>query len=229
MNKSTEGVIFSSQQTGGVDILPKHIADQLGKQSESVDSLQSLARLQFIKDVKKAIGSVDDPNLPLSIKPALTKLLSECDRYLALGNESSFVQLCERTIQVCGQGWNYLSYWVSTEQSLCYSIFWGLKAALEHHQKYTTVVSESKNDGLPKNDSRLSDKENNNIAHFLQQKRQRMASAFGRRAPSRFLDFLNRKAKIIQVNLQDNLASNNVSSLNRYLSVRQKALAKKNN
>lgn len=227
MSKSTEGVIFTSSKKGGLDKLPEHIENQLGNQADGLKSLQKIARLQFINDVKKAIGSVDDPNLPLSIKPALMMLLSECDHYLELGNESSFVQLCERTIHVCGQGWNYLSYWVSTEQSLCYSIYWGLKAAVENHQKYMAMSIGSKNDGLPQNDPSLPRKQNNNIAQFLRQKKQRMTSAVGRRAPSKFKEFMSRKTKVIELNLQNNFEANNVSSLDRYLLVRQRVMTEK--
>lgn len=98
-------------------------------------------RLAFVKNIQKAIGDLSDPRTPISIKPALQRLLSECHHYLAYGNEHTFAKLCLDAIDVCRQGWTFWSCWLSSSQNICYSIYWALKAALEKHQqeKITTL------------------------------------------------------------------------------------------
>lgn len=91
----------------------------------------------FVTNIHKAIGDLTDPNTPIGIKPALQRLLLECDHYLIYGNETALIKLCLDAIDVCGQGWNYFSCWISSSQNICYSIYWALKAALEQHHKET--------------------------------------------------------------------------------------------
>lgn len=141
MEKSSEGVVISS------------LNSELGELQDAlshIHSLPKLARLNFVNDLKKSIGSVDDPDLPLSLKPVLSKLLEVSNAYLESGNFKAFLPLCELAITICGQGWSYLSYWYSPEQNLCYSIYWSLKAAVERHRKQLLMYSCSRNDGAPR-------------------------------------------------------------------------------
>lgn len=96
---------------------------------------------EFVVNIHKAIGDLADPNTPIGIKPALQRLLLECDHYLIYGNETVLIKLCLDAIEVCRQGWNYFSCWISSSQNICYSIYWALKAALEQHHK-TALKSE---------------------------------------------------------------------------------------
>lgn len=227
MSKSTEGVVIAGNQDRSFHILPEQIEQELSRAHTPLDSLLKIARSQFVQDVKKAIGVIANQSLPFSVVPALEAVLSECDHYLEHGNESSFVHICEHAIHVCGQGWNYLSYWVSTEQSTCYSIFWGLKSAIEKHNKYMAMYQGSKNDGLPKNDPFLPKKEKNNIAQLLEWRKKLLANTSDQQAPSKLMDILKAKAKKFQENLQNNLSSNSTNGLDRYLYVRQKVISEK--
>ncbi len=141
MEKSSEGVVISS------------LNSELGELQNALSHLHSLpklARLNFIKDIETSIGSLDDPHLPISIKPVLSQLLEASKGYLESGNAKAFLPLCELAISICGQGWSYLSYWISSEQNLCYSIFWSLKDALERHRKHLSMYNASGNDGSPR-------------------------------------------------------------------------------
>ena len=92
-------------------------------------------RSEFISNIHKAIGDLSDPNTPIGIKPTLERLRLECDHYLVYGNESVIHKLCLDAIEVCNQGWRYLSVWISSSEIICYSIYWALKASLERHEK----------------------------------------------------------------------------------------------
>lgn len=92
-------------------------------------------RSAFVMNIRKAIGDLDDPRTPIGIKPALQRLLLECDHYLIYGNEVVLTKLCLDAMDVCRQGWSYLSCWICSAQNICYSIYWALKAALEEHQR----------------------------------------------------------------------------------------------
>jgi hypothetical protein len=140
MSKTSEGVVISSLQR------------ELGQLQEAISHLYPLpkqARAQFISDIQKSVGSLDDPNLPLSLKPILYQLLEGCTAYFEQGNEAEFMSLCQKAIDICGLGWNHLSYWVCTEQNLCYTLFWSLKVSLEKHQKQISMYQGSQNDGTP--------------------------------------------------------------------------------
>lgn len=141
MEKSSEGVVISSLQSE---------LGELQSALSHLDSLPKLARKQFVNDIERSIGSIDDPHLPKSIQPILSKLLDAAKVYLETGNVKAFFPLCEIAISICGQGWSYLSYWISSEQNLCYSIFWSLKASLEKHRKQLLMYASSRNDGAPK-------------------------------------------------------------------------------
>lgn len=125
MERPSEGVKLCSKQASFEEYLSK--AEHL--------SLPKSSRQQFIDDILKAIGDLKHSYMPLGIRPTLQRLIQECDHYLEYGHERSFLKLCNDAIEVSGQGWSYLSYWISSEQNLCYSIFWSLKTALEKHQK----------------------------------------------------------------------------------------------
>ncbi|MBS0290094.1 MAG: hypothetical protein JSS07_08695 [Proteobacteria bacterium] len=141
MEKSSEGVVINS------------LDSELGELSRSLKKLNSLpkqARLQFIKDIKQAIGLLDDPHLPASLKPILTCLINNCSDYLNSGIEAPFMLLCEEAIEQCGQGWSHLSYWICSEQALCYNLFWSLKDALDKHRKQLSMYHNCCNDGAPR-------------------------------------------------------------------------------
>lgn len=95
----------------------------------------SLAREQFIHDIKIAIGPLQDLAIPLSIRPTLQKLLEISDDFLRTAEEDTFMQYFLKALEVSGQGWNFLSYLSASEPNDCYSLFWGLKAALEKYQR----------------------------------------------------------------------------------------------
>lgn len=125
MGNTTEGIILTA--------LKRQSCSPWGPQEG--DSEIRTSRLVFINNIHKAIGDLNNPNTPIGIKPTLQRLILECDHYLAYGNEAIFIKLCLDAIEVCGQGWNYWSCWISTPQNICYSIYWALKTALEKHQK----------------------------------------------------------------------------------------------
>jgi hypothetical protein len=129
MERKAEGIHLSSNQGSFESISPKN----------DVEALLKKSRQQFINDILKAIGDLKQSYVPLGIKPTLQRLIQECDHYLEYGHERSFIKLCNDAIEVSGQGWSYLSYWISTEQNLCYSIFWSLKAAMENHRKQLLI------------------------------------------------------------------------------------------
>ncbi len=227
MNNTTEGIIFTCSQNGGFNGLPEHIAKQLNTANAAVQSLPQIARKQFIEDVKKAIGDISDPNLPMDIRPMLNNLLSQTHLYLESGYERSFIQLCDHAIKMCGKGWSYLSYWASTEQSLCYSIFWGLKAAVEKHNKHMALYLGSKNDGQPQNDAKLPHTKNKNITRMCEWRRKYLSSQHSTHSPSKLLEFLQRKAQKFQENLQMSLEPNSLRNIDRYLLIRQRILINK--
>ncbi len=145
----------------------------------------SIARQQFINDIKSAIGAPDETTLPLSIKPILQQLLEASDQFLQtiypqqmifrLGgkpssnrsvyeihdccemsaannaenssakgiSEETFMACFYKAMEACDQGWHCLSCWSASEQNDCYSIFWGLKIALEKYQ-HASQKSEKK-------------------------------------------------------------------------------------
>lgn len=141
MNNSSEGVMISSLQ--------KEIG-QLQEALSYLHPLPKLSRQQFISDIKISIGSMDDPHLPMGLKPVLYQLLHACSDYFEHGDENKFIPLCQQAIDLCAKGWSHISYWVCSEQNLCYTIFWSLKVALEKHQKQLSMYTASQNDGAPK-------------------------------------------------------------------------------
>ena len=141
MEKSSEGVVIRS------------LDSELGKLQAALSHLHplpKLTRLQFINDINQAIGELNDPHLPPSLKPVLQHLLHAANVYLETGHEQVFMPLCSQAIALCRQGWNHLTYWVCSEQNLCYNIYWSLKAAIEKHHKHLSMYSASRNDGAPR-------------------------------------------------------------------------------
>lgn len=222
MANTTEGVILTSSQKGGFSGLPEHIDQQLNTADAAVKSLPHIARRQFVEDVKKAVGNINDPQLPMGIRPILARLLAHTHLYLKNGDEKSFIQLCENAVETCGKGWSYLSYWISTEQSLCYSIFWGLKASMERHNKHMAMYLGSKNDGLPQNDPELpSHNKNKNITRLCEWREKYFTSPHSKQSSSKFMKFLQQKAKVFQENLQKSFEANSISHIDHYLLAKQ--------
>lgn len=140
MGKSTEGVVLKDGQI-------KSLSDALVQLdiSSAVNEREIKARSQFVQNLKKAIGNLTNPQMPIGIKPTLTRLIQESDYYIEHGNENAFVRLCHDAIEVCRQGWSILSYWISTEQNICYSIYWSLKDAIDQHKKEMLKVRTEQN------------------------------------------------------------------------------------
>lgn len=153
MVKTTEGVIITSSQCGNGSQLPNKSVTHLPEVDADLNSLPRITRQLFVDDVQKAVSDVEENNLPPSVMPVLQALLDAAHSYVLEGNETSFMAHCDKAIDTCNQGWNYMSYWASTEQNTCYSVYWALRAAVEKHQKQMTMYLGSKNDGLPKNDA----------------------------------------------------------------------------
>lgn len=129
MNKSTEGVVLIDGQIATLsDVTQLDIPSVVNKREIEV-------RSRFVQNLKKAIGDLTNPLMPIGIKPTLQRLIQESDYYIEHGNESAFVRLCNDAIEVCRQGWSVLSYWISTAQNICYSIYWSLKDAIDIHKK----------------------------------------------------------------------------------------------
>lgn len=129
MGKSTEGVVLIDGQI-------KSLSDALTQLdiSSAVNEREIEVRSQFVQYLKKAIGDLANPQMPIGIKLTLQRLIQESDYYIEHGNENAFVRLCHDAIDVCRQGWSILSYF-STEQNICYSIHWSLKEAIDKHKK----------------------------------------------------------------------------------------------
>lgn len=130
MSKSTEGVVLKDGQIATLS----DVLTQLDI-SSVVNKREIETRSHFVQNLKKAIGDLTNPLMPIGIKPTLQRLIQESDYYIEHGNESAFVRLCHDAIEVCRQGWSFLSYWASTGQNMCYSIYWSLKAAMDNHKK----------------------------------------------------------------------------------------------
>lgn len=111
-----------------------------------LQTLPQISRQLFVNDIQNAIGNLEDPYLPFSLKPILNQLLVACPLFVEEGNACQFFALCHQAIEICGKGWSNLSYWISSEQSRCYALFWRLKIALEKHQHHMTMFHDSKND-----------------------------------------------------------------------------------
>jgi hypothetical protein len=148
MGKSTEGVVLKDGHF-------ESLSDALNQfdLASAVNEHEIKARSQFVQNLKKSIGELTDPQMPIGIKPTLQRLIQESDYYIKQGNEHAFLRLCNDAIEVCSQGWSYLSFWISSEQNICYSIYWSLKAAIEDHKKQMLKVNNlqdhsSKNDAV---------------------------------------------------------------------------------
>jgi hypothetical protein len=118
-------------------------------------SLPYIVRAQFLKDIQTTIGDIETALFPLSLKPVLKQLLTQAQDFVEKGNEAEFIDAFAQVVALCAKGWSHLSYWICTEQSLCYSLFWGLKAALENYQQLAELFNEAKNDGPAQNDTSM--------------------------------------------------------------------------
>jgi hypothetical protein len=136
MGNTTEGIILTSHRGTHSPWGPQ----QGDFETRSIRSI-------FVENLHKAIGDLNDPHTPIGIKPALQRLLLECDHYLLYGNETIIIKLSLDAIEVCNQGWSFLSCWISSSENICYSIYWALKAALEQHAK--NKLKEDPNGGDP--------------------------------------------------------------------------------
>lgn len=219
MVKTTEGVIISSSQVGSGTHLPNHIAQHLPQVNADLNSLPKITRQLFVDDIQKAVGDLQ-VSLPLGLNAVLKELLLEANAYLNDGDEQHFMECCQTTIEQCSQGWSYLSYWASTEQSLCYSIYWGLRAAVEKHQKQMTMYLGSKNDGLPKNDSDppfSPDPKVASLKDWLSKNRKREISQSDQSLLSyAFLRVLGDKARCTQEHLMQQYQSQEPDTLDQY-------------
>lgn len=117
------------------------------------ESLPQIVRAQFVKNIKLATGDLETSLLPLSIKPVMAHLLSAAESFISDTDEQEFLNLFQQTLSACAQGWSHLSYWICTEQSVCYALFWSLKAAFEQYHQLSQMFLEAKNDGPARNDN----------------------------------------------------------------------------
>lgn len=155
MGKTTEGMILTSSQQAEDRKFQAEIDQSYLRTSEMThESLLKISRQQFVEDVKKALGDISE-TLPVDVKQVLENLLNSTQLYMTLGQDIAFLALCQEALKRTGQGWGYLSYWVSSEQSRCYSIYWRLKAAVEKHQRRMKMFKHPKNDGVPPNDASM--------------------------------------------------------------------------
>ena len=155
MGKTTEGIMLTSSikaEVGkyAVEVDPPFFFTN----SEVQETLLKISRQQFVDDVKQALGDIEE-TLPPDVKRVLEKVIDSTQLYLQLGQDIAFLALCFEALKKTGQGWGYLSYWVSSEQSRCYSIYWRLKNAVEKHQKRMKMFKHPKNDGVPPNDASM--------------------------------------------------------------------------
>ncbi len=162
MGKSTEGVVLKDGQ------IKETLSNALAQLdiSSVVNDREIEARSQFVQDLKKAIGDLTNPLMPIGIKLTLQRLILESVYYIEHGNENTFVRLCDDAIEVCGQGWSVLSYWMSTSQNICYAIHWSLRDALDKHNKEMLKVTTQQNHAS-KNDPVASCSNNPNAARNL--------------------------------------------------------------
>ncbi len=139
MSNTSEGIIVPQEET------------EKGYQHLLyLQTLPQISRQQFANNIQKAIGDLDDPYVPFSLKPVLNQLLAASVTYVEEGNTEHFFALCYQVIATCSQGWSYLSCWAGSEQSRCYAIFWRLKMALEKHQEQMAMFHGSQNDDEPR-------------------------------------------------------------------------------
>jgi len=158
MDKSTEGIVLKDGQIESFS----NVLTQLDI-SSAVNDREIEARSQFVQQLKKAIGDLANPQMPIGIKPTLQRLLQESDYYIKQGNESEFVRLCNDAIEVSRQGWSILSYWMTSGQNTCYAIHWSLKDAMDNHKKEMLKVTTMQNYSS-KNDPVSSCSDNPNAA-----------------------------------------------------------------
>ena len=158
MDKSTEGVVLKDGQIENLS----DVLEQLDIIS-AVNERERDARSQFVQHLKRAIGDLTNPQMPIGIKPTLQRLIQESDYYIEHGNENAFVRLCNDAIEVCRQGWSVLSYWMTTSQNICYAIHWSLRDALDKHKKEMLKVTTQQNHAS-KNDPVSSCSDNPNTA-----------------------------------------------------------------
>lgn len=156
MGKSTEGVVLKDGQIEDLS----DVLEQLDIIS-AVNEREREARSQFVQDLKRAIGDLTNPQMPIGIKPTLQRLIQESSYYIEHGNENAFVRLCNDAIEVCRQGWSVLSYWMTTSQNICYAIHWNLRDALDKHKKEMLKVT-TQQDHASKNDAVSSCSDNPN-------------------------------------------------------------------
>ncbi|MGE3320165.1 MAG: hypothetical protein AB7I18_12805 [Candidatus Berkiella sp.] len=140
MGKSTEGAVLKD---GQIESLSSALL-QLDI-SSAANGREIEARTHFVQNLKRVIGDIANPQMPFGIKPTLLRLIQESDYYIKQGNESAFVRLCNDAIEVTRQGWSILSSWMSTPQNICYNIHWGVKDAMEKHNKEMLKVTAMQN------------------------------------------------------------------------------------
>lgn len=140
MGKSTEGVVLKD---GQIDTLSSNTL-QLDI-SSAANGHEIEVRSNFVQNLKRVIGDITNQQMPIGIKPTLLRLIQESDYYIKQGNENAFVRLCNDAIEVTRQGWSILSSWMSTPQNICYNIHWGIKDAIQKHNKEMLKVTAIQN------------------------------------------------------------------------------------
>lgn len=159
MRKSVKGV-FSTlclfENKMDFAFLPETNHQPVNTIEAEIYELPKVVRSHFVRDVLKSIGDIQDGCVPVELIPLLNRLVHSAESYVSDGDDKRFVRWCTQAMETSKLGWGYFSFWVCSEQSRCYSLYWGLKLALDtHYEQLATLRNGSKNDGCPKNDKEI--------------------------------------------------------------------------
>lgn len=153
MESTTEGRLLNA-------VCSRELLENVGplshsKNTEHVDLkvLPSFSRKQLVQDINHILSQIELSLLPVEIRPSIQALMNASQNCHDLGHERVLLDACKECLVQTRQGWGYLSYWTTTEQNTCYSVYWSLKGALDKHLQRMRLHSNPKNDGAPQNDA----------------------------------------------------------------------------
>ena len=159
MRKSVKGVFNTLcliKNKMDFAFLPETNLQPVNSIEAEIYELPRAIRNHFVQDVLKSVGDLQDGCVPNELIGILNRIVHNAKNYVKDGNNKQFVDWCSQAMEISKSSWGYFSFWVNSEQSRCYSLYWGLKLALEtHHEQLATLQHNSKNDGCPKNDKEI--------------------------------------------------------------------------
>lgn len=158
MRKSIKGVFNTLCLENKMDFafLPEKNHQPVNSIEAEIYELPRVVRSHFVQEVLKTIGDIHDGCVPMELIPILSRMIYSAKSYVSNGDDKRFVRWCKQAVETSKVGWGYFSFWVCSEQSRCYSLYWGLKLALDTHYEQLAVLQHgSKNDGCPKNDKEI--------------------------------------------------------------------------